>query len=594
MASNHHTSEVFTEKRKPKTPIRFKIQLNEEQKQAKDKILHNTLTLLAGKAGSGKTLLACQIALEKLFTKEIQKIIITRPTVSKEEIGFLPGNLSEKMDPWVQPIYQNMFILYDKAKIEELIAFGVIEIVPLSFMRGRAQPLDSKIYTPQGYKLMGDIKQGDIVIGSNGQHINVLEIFPQGKKDIYKITFSDGSYTECCDDHLWNIGANSSKNPKFITKPLKDFKDNLKAKSGQNKYKIPILSSPINFETKNIPIDPYTLGCLLGDGSITKGVSPSFSTNDIEILEYFLLPENYNIHKCKGDNYDYRLSSNNRNNILTQHLEDLELLGTKSSTKFIPSIYKYNSEEIRLEILRGLLDTDGDIGTHPNNTCRINFNSVSINLINDVIELVNSLGGTTTSPRICRKKGEISTWNGQIIKNNYDCLRINLILPPHINPFKLKRKANLYKNTTNIYRTIDKVEYIGIKEAQCILVDSEDHLYVTDNSILTHNTFLDSIIIVDEAQNVTHEQMEMIATRIGLRSKMIICGDDHQVDLKSKRESGFRFLYTAAKRIKNMCAVTLNHNHRDPIVDDLLALYEEAAEIGIISSTSGTSGKGRK
>jgi hypothetical protein len=70
--------------------------------------------------------------------------------------------------------------------------------------------------------------------------------------------------------------------------------------------------------------------------------------------------------------------------------------------------------------------------------------------------------------------------------------------------------------------------------------------------------------------------------------------DDHQVDLKSKRESGFRFLYTAAKRIKNMCAVTLNHNHRDPIVDDLLALYEEAADIGIISSTSGTSGRGRK
>jgi phosphate starvation-inducible protein PhoH and related proteins len=113
-------------------------------------------------------------------------------------------------------------------------------------------------------------------------------------------------------------------------------------------------------------------------------------------------------------------------------------------------------------------------------------------------------------------------------------------------------------------------------------------------SFMRGRTFLDSIIIVDEAQNVTHEQMEMIATRIGLRSKMIICGDDHQVDLKSKRESGFRFLYTAAKRIKNMCAVTLNHNHRDPIVDDLLALYEEAADIGIISSTSGTSGRGRK
>ena len=236
MASNHHNDEVFREKRKPKNPIKFKITLNEEQKEAKAKILSNTLTLLAGKAGSGKTLLACQIALEKLFMKEAEKVIITRPTVSKEDIGFLPGDLREKMDPWVQPIYQNMFALYDKVKIEKLIEDGQIEIVPVSFMRGR--------------------------------------------------------------------------------------------------------------------------------------------------------------------------------------------------------------------------------------------------------------------------------------------------------------------------------------------------------------TFLDSIIIVDEAQNVTHEQMEMIVTRIGLRSKMIICGDDHQVDLKQRRDSGFRFLYTAARKIKNMVGITLMQNHRDPIVDNLIEIYEEAGEKGITNSNS--------
>jgi phosphate starvation-inducible protein PhoH and related proteins len=236
MASNHHNDEVFREKRKPKNPIKFKITLNEEQKEAKAKILSNTLTLLAGKAGSGKTLLACQIALEKLFMKEAEKVIITRPTVSKEDIGFLPGDLREKMDPWVQPIYQNMFALYDKVKIEKLIEDGQIEIVPVSFMRGR--------------------------------------------------------------------------------------------------------------------------------------------------------------------------------------------------------------------------------------------------------------------------------------------------------------------------------------------------------------TFLDSIIIVDEAQNVTHEQMEMIVTRIGLRSKMIICGDDHQVDLKQRRDSGFRFLYTAARKIKNMVGVTLMQNHRDPIVDDLIEIYEEAEEKGITNGNN--------
>ena len=132
-----HEDSIFQEKRRPKNPIKFKLNLNEEQKDAKSKILNNTITLLAGAAGSGKTLLACQIALDKLFMKEVEKVIITRPTVSKEEIGFLPGDLREKMDPWVQPIYQNMYLLYDKDKVEKCIAEGSIEIVPLSFMRGR-------------------------------------------------------------------------------------------------------------------------------------------------------------------------------------------------------------------------------------------------------------------------------------------------------------------------------------------------------------------------------------------------------------------------------------------------------------------------
>ena len=136
--------EIFREKKVVKNPIKFKIQLNEEQKEAKQLILDNTITLLAGQAGSGKTLLACQVALDGLLRRIYTKIIITRPTVSKEEIGFLPGDLREKMDPWVQPIYQNFFQLYDKAKVEKLIEDGKIEIVPVSFMRGRTF-LDSMI-----------------------------------------------------------------------------------------------------------------------------------------------------------------------------------------------------------------------------------------------------------------------------------------------------------------------------------------------------------------------------------------------------------------------------------------------------------------
>ncbi len=122
---------------RPKGPIKFQIQLNEEQKVAKQKILDNAITVLCGKAGSGKTLLACQVALDMLFRKEVKQIVITRPTVSKEEIGFLPGDLREKMEPWMQPIYSNFYQLYKREKIDDILEKGYVEIVPVAFMRGR-------------------------------------------------------------------------------------------------------------------------------------------------------------------------------------------------------------------------------------------------------------------------------------------------------------------------------------------------------------------------------------------------------------------------------------------------------------------------
>ena len=137
MASKPHTDEVFVEKRRPKRPIKFNVQLNDEQKEAKKLILENPVTVLKGMAGSGKTLVATQVALDLLFTKRIDKIIITRPTVSKEGIGFLPGDLQAKMDPWLAPIYHNLFMLYNEEKVKKEMEAGNIEIVPFAFMRGR-------------------------------------------------------------------------------------------------------------------------------------------------------------------------------------------------------------------------------------------------------------------------------------------------------------------------------------------------------------------------------------------------------------------------------------------------------------------------
>jgi len=117
--------------------IRFQITLNEEQKQAKSVILQNSITYIAGKAGSGKTLVSCQVALDLFFKKQVKHIIITRPAVEAgEKLGFLPGGLEEKLDPYVQAIYQNFYSLYKKDKIDGMIKEGSIQIKPFAYMRG--------------------------------------------------------------------------------------------------------------------------------------------------------------------------------------------------------------------------------------------------------------------------------------------------------------------------------------------------------------------------------------------------------------------------------------------------------------------------
>jgi len=166
MASNNYHDEVFVEKRRPRNPIKFKVQLNDEQKEAKKLILENPVTALKGMAGSGKTLVATQVALDLLFTKRIDKIIITRPTVSKEEIGFLPGDIREKMDPWLAPIYHNLFMLYDEAKVRKEMDNGNIEIVPFAFMRGRTF-LDSFVIVDEAQNVTHS--QMETVIGRLGR-----------------------------------------------------------------------------------------------------------------------------------------------------------------------------------------------------------------------------------------------------------------------------------------------------------------------------------------------------------------------------------------------------------------------------------------
>lgn len=137
MSSNHHNDLVFKSKKVPKNPIKFNISLNDEQKAAKDRVINSDITIIRGKAGSGKSLLAAQVALDMLFKKDVEKIIIARPAITAgEQIGFLPGTKEEKMAPFTAPVYDNMFRLFGKEKIEKIVADGLIEIIPVGFLRG--------------------------------------------------------------------------------------------------------------------------------------------------------------------------------------------------------------------------------------------------------------------------------------------------------------------------------------------------------------------------------------------------------------------------------------------------------------------------
>jgi len=208
-----YEDEVFRQKRIPKNPITFKLKLNEEQKNAKEQILNNTVSILAGKAGSGKTLLACQVALDGLFRRQYEKIIITRPTVSKEEIGFLPGDLHAKMDPWVQPIYQNMYSLYGKDKVQPFIESGQIEIVPVAFMRGRTF-LDSVVIVDEAQNVT--MSQMEMIVTRIGLRSKMIVCGDNGQVDLKNSRDSGFRF-------LYNLG-NKIKNFVSITL-LKNHRD---------------------------------------------------------------------------------------------------------------------------------------------------------------------------------------------------------------------------------------------------------------------------------------------------------------------------------------------------------------------------------
>jgi hypothetical protein len=467
-----------------------------------------------------------KISNEKLYTVPPKQVWVEKLLVEKDKSYHIWGRFfeSEPMtDFWLprvaiikNPEQYYKEIDYSKYEHRPLLTHQVDAVEKLVKTKrfiladdmglGKGLSNNSLIYTPLGPKKMGNIIVGDKVFGSDGKSYNVIGVFPQGKKETYKVLFNDGYSILTDDEHLWSVSSpNYGKNrqnerqKKSLVLSTKQMYDGGKIKikgfghnkekeydietyykspNGNNKWQIPIVK-PVQFVDNNeLPIEPYLLGLSLGDGHFDKTGRCRFVVHRDDYEELFgklhLKPIKCN-KNCLGGSIQ-----------LKEQLEVLKLSHTRSHNKFIPDIYKYTSIENRLSILQGLMDTDGHCMISKNGSFNgTEYSTISEKLCDDVCEIVQTLGG------IARKKSRRSFYkkDGKKVECSIS-YRVNIKLPSGMNPFRLKRKSDRYiepkKYPTGRY--IKNIEKVGEDYCTCISVDSPDKLYVAEHCIVTHNT----------------------------------------------------------------------------------------------------------
>ncbi len=556
------------------------------QKHYVDAIDENTIVFGVGPAGTGKTYLAMAKAVQALQTKQVTRIILTRPAVEAgERLGFLPGTLHEKIDPYLRPLHDALHDMMDPEAIPKLMQAGVIEVAPLAYMRGRAQPLSTRVLTPHGFRRIGDVQVGDEVIGSDGRPTEVLGVYPQGFKDIVRVTTQDGASTLCSTDHLWSVYTRDDrrrgKGPRVLE--AKEMIGNLRA-AHYHRYELPLLTEPVAFDAVPVPLDPYALGLMLGDGCMAGVTTPSFTTADPELAEALAAAIPGIVARRKSD-MDYVLNRITTpgevitiENPVTHAMRELGLWGSKSPTKFVPTQYLHNAAEVRLAVLQGLLDSDGGPVTQAGRTCRVQYTTVSDRLRDDVIFLVQSLGGIAYSRTRAAEGRTPGHARGRDVEYRHDAHVVDIRLPEGCAPFRLARKAEKYAEagSKTPRRYIESIESGGTEEAVCIRVAAADSLYVTEDFLLTHNTLNDAFIILDEAQNTTAEQMKMFLTRLGFGSKIVVTGDITQVDLPGGARSGLRAATEILDDIDGIHFAKLDSSDvvRHRLVSDIVDAYD--------------------
>jgi replicative DNA helicase len=371
------------------------------------------------------------------------------------------------------------------------LARGELGVILAPTGTGKELPISEPVLTPNGWVENGSLKPGDKVIGSDGKEQFVLGVYPQGVKPIYKVEFTDGTFVNCGLEHLWSVNtlnmrtAKTRVKRKGVYRPNYGYKvvktsDMMKdiKKRGRYNYRLPIVE-PVEFEKRDVEVDPYLMGLLLGDGYLSQ--NPRISTKDDQIFdEIKSLSEHTSFNEYdKKDLKTIKVIALKSD--VGKRLDHYGLKNKKSNEKFIPKDYLYNSVNVRISLLQGLMDTDGYVDKRG----QCSFATISDQLANDVKELILSLGGTVK----IRTKIPTYNYNGEK-KNGQLSYNLSISFANQIMPFRLYRKILRYQKRKKYVeqKYVKSISYSHDEEALCIKVSNADELYVTRDYVLTHNT----------------------------------------------------------------------------------------------------------
>lgn len=355
---------------------------------------------------------------------------------------------------------------------------------------GKAMPKDTLIPTPDGEKLLGEIKVGDFVFDRKGHPTKVLGVYDRGVRRCFELTFSDGRKTRCCDEHIWPCYT-SKKNLKNLTlQEMMEKGIRISAKSGA-RFRMPI-NGCVEFSEKELPVHPYILGVFLGDGCCKERYL-TLSSNDLPVVEKVAKILNATAEKLSENNYSWRFMKGGKAITTKEVFGDIASWVVRGSNeKAIPAYYLHGSSDQRIALLQGLFDTDGSVSSKSNGLA--SFSTTSSELYAGVSYLLRSLGlsASTSSKAVCRGR----------VKQNGTC-STDYVVRTHLKPdqfdvcFSLPRQIEKLKAVFGAFKRpskcTERVALTDVREIEpcdqvCILVDNPEHLFLANDFLVTHNT----------------------------------------------------------------------------------------------------------